>query len=1013
MFACRIIPGYDLTEVIDEGVNTVIYRGVWQQKQQSVILKVLKAYPSLDAVARLKYEYSNARGLNVANVVKVLGLETCANVMFLVFEDFGGVSLKHYLSTKGQLLLLDFMEIAIQLAQALSEVHAHHIVHKDIKPSNIIINPTSGIVKLTDFSIASLLETEIPQPINTNFIEGTLAYMSPEQTGRMNRSLDYRSDFYSLGVTFYEMLAGQLPFVSNNALELVHSHIAKQPIPIQTINPTIPLSIISIVMKLMAKNAEDRYQSSEGLKADLEFCLNQLKATGSIPDFTLGKRDISSTGKLLIPQKLYGREAEVATLLAAFERTKQGQSEIILVSGYSGIGKSSLVKEIYKPICQQGYFISGKFDQLKRDIPYASLIQAFQSLMQKLLTESSEKLQIWREKLLAALDNNGQIIIDVIPEVELIIGKQPEVQVLAATESQNRFNRVFQKFIRVFAANEHPLVIFLDDLQWSDTATLKLIQLLMSDRDSQFILLIGTYRDNEVTSSHPLIQTLSAIQECGQVIQNIFLKPLLLNHIEQLLQDMLANISNLELLAKLLFHKTSGNPFLLGEFLKTLHQEQLFIYDSIANCWSWSSESVNNIGITNLNAVELMVRNICKLPQETVNILKIAACIGALFKLNILATVTNKSITEVIKNLWLALQQGFIFPLSNEYQIPSLFAETELKNFQFDLRLEYCFAHDRIQEAAYCLISENEKKSTHLQIGRLILAATSSEDLDENIFVITNQMNLGINSDNELLEKPILAQLNLMAGCKAKKTAAYEVAAKYFNLGLHLLENDAWLNNYELALNLHIESAESEYLIGNFANSKKLCAVGISSAMTLVEKVKFYEIQIQISVATNQLIEAIEIGLEVLNSLNVNLLSTPPQVVDIEDCYNLPEMTDPKMLAAMQMMNRIAYPAYATNPQLYASLAFTMVQLSIQYGNSPLSAYGYVIYGLILCAILGEIEAGFRFGKLSIKLLDNGNANSLKPRVLYTFHGFIQIWKQNIRETIVPLYEQIQDNIQS
>ncbi len=475
------ILNYDLNEILHEGDDTVIYRATSQIDQQSAILKILKAeYPSLDAITSLKHEYKITENFNLENVVKVLRLENHDNRLALVFEDFGGQSLKQLLSTR-KLELNSFMSIAVQMAQALVSVHTHHIIHKDIKPGNIIINPETGIVKLTDFSIASQLNKETPQLLaNPQQLEGTLAYMSPEQTGRMNRTLDYRSDFYSLGVTFYEMLTGKLPFQSDDPLELIYSHIAKQPVEIEELNPEVPSAIAAIVCKLMAKNAEDRYQTAKGLLADLEICWEDLKTTGQIIEFTPGRLDVLS--QLLIPQKLYGRETQVNLLLEAFERVSQGSRELILVSGYSGIGKSSVVNEVNKPITRaKGFFISGKFDQFQRSMPYASLIQAFSGLMRQMLTENITKLEEWRGKILAAVGSNGQLIIDVIPEVELIIGKQSTLAQLSASESQNRFNRVFSEFIRVFTKKEHPLVIFLDDLQWADSATLKLMELLITD----------------------------------------------------------------------------------------------------------------------------------------------------------------------------------------------------------------------------------------------------------------------------------------------------------------------------------------------------------------------------------------------------------------------------------------------------------------------------------------------------------------------------------------------------
>lgn len=1025
------IPGYELTEVVREGANNIICRAISQPDRHPSILKILKAeYPTLEQITRLKHEYKIAQNLDVAGIVKIYRLETHQNRLALVCEDFGGQSLKQLLEGQ-KLSLISFLGIAVQLVQALVSLHQHQIIHKDIKPANIIINPATGVVKITDFSVASSLSKEMPQLSNPNALEGTLAYMSPEQTGRMNRSVDYRTDFYSLGVSFYEMLTGQLPFQTNDFLELVHCHIAKQPVPIEALNTEVPSAIASLIAKLMSKNAEDRYQSAAGILADLEYCLAQLTTNDKIANFIPGKLDRSA--QLLIPQKLYGREEEVEELLAAFERVageedaeieskirqRKSTSELMLVAGYSGIGKSCLVNEVHKPIVRQrGYFISGKFDQFKRNIPYASVIQAFQSLIGQLLTEDSASIQAWRDKLLTALGNNGQVIIDVIPEVELIIGKQPEVPQLAPTESQNRFNRVFQQFIGVFTQKEHPLVIFLDDLQWADAASLKLMQLLITDPESQYLLLIGAYRDNEVSATHPLMQTVEEIQKNGTIVNNIVVKPLKLTHVHQIIDDTLNETEKVKTqeLASLLFNKTAGNPFFLTQMLKTLEREKLLTFDFVKGCWEWNIEKTQAVGITELSVVELVTRNICQLPQNTQEILKLAACIGDRFKLDVLAITSEKSVAEVASDLWSALQQGLILPLSNNYKIPLLFGSEELQRLSFnDSRLEYRFLHDRVQQAAYSLIGEDQKKATHLKIGRLLLHNTAKDEIESNIFDIVNQLNVGINTIIQQSEKDELAGLNLIAGRKAKAANAYEPAIKYANAGIDLLSADSWQNNYNLTLALYEEATEVAYLSGDFEQMERLAVIALEQTKTLLEKVKIYEVKIFTCMAQNNPKQAVEIGLEVLNMLGLNFPESPGKAdivqameytalligeKGIDDLINLPEMTDPSKLAALRILSSISPATYTAFPELSMFVLLSQVNLSIQYGNAPLSAFAYTCYGLIMCSVAQDIELGNQWGKLALNLLSRFNTKEINARTIVTVASCITHWKNPVRDTV-------------
>ncbi|NDJ20895.1 AAA family ATPase [Nostoc sp. B(2019)] len=1020
-----IIPGYQVSEELYNGSRTLVYRAFRESDQKPVVIKLLKnPYPSFTELVQFRNQYTIAKNLNLPGIIQTYSLEPYQNSSALVMEDFGGISLKEWSGKcKDGVSLTEFFEIAIALCNTLDLLYRHRIIHKDIKPANILIHPDTKQVKLIDFSIASLLPRETQTLMSPNVLEGTLGYLSPEQTGRMNRGIDYRTDFYSLGVTFYELLLGSLPFQSNDAMELVHCHIAKQPTPLEQFK--IPKSISDIVMKLMAKNAEDRYQSALGLRYDLEICLHQLQKIGKIEDFQIAQRDVCD--RFLIPEKLYGRETEVKTLLEAFNHITNNQTELMLVAGFSGIGKTAIVNEVHKPIVRQrGYFIKGKFDQFNRNIPFSAFVQAFRDLMGQLSRESDAQLSSWKTKILAALGDNGQVIIEVIPELEQIISKQPPAPELSGTAAQNRFNLLFQKFIQIFTTKEHPLVIFLDDLQWTDSASLKLMQLLMSESESGYLLLIGAYRNNEVSNTHPLMLTLKEIGKENTNINTITLAPLSTVSLNQLVADTLNCSPEIaQPLSNLVYQKTQGNPFFSTQFLKVLYEDGLIQFDLDNGNWQCDIAEVKALALSD-DVVEFMALQLQKLPEVTQDVLKLAACIGNQFDLATLAIVSQKSETETATALWKALQEGLILPQSEIYKF---YLGRETQDIAQGLQaVMYKFLHDRVQQAAYSLIPEKQKQSTHQKIGQLLLQSTPQTEIESNIFDIVNQLNVGISNLKNSSEKDELAQLNFIAGHRAKATTAYESANKYLNLGIELLNQNAWDSHYKLILSLHDEAAELAYLTGRFEQVEQHINIIRQHTKSLLDQVKAYEILIQAYLAQNQLQEAINTALEVLQKLGIHLPKQPKKIQTLVgltttklslagkkpvDLVNLPRMSNPNQLAAMRILSSALSAAYIGHPDLLPLTVFKQVNLSVKYGNTSLSAFTYSWFGLIHCGILLDIETGYQFGQLALQLLDVFNAKEQQCKTLFMVNCFINHWHGHIRETINPLLTAYQSGLET
>lgn len=1033
------LSGYQIIDQLYTGARTLVYRAIRTSDQYPVVIKLLRnEYPNFNELIGFRNQYTIAKNLDFPTIIKPITLEVYHNSYALVMEDFGGISLSTYLKAEtdknqssNSLSLTEFLNLALQLSEILYYLYQNGVIHKDIKPANILINPETKEIKLIDFSISSLLPRETQEIQNPKVLEGTLAYISPEQTGRMNRGIDYRSDFYSLGITFYELLTRKLPFVSDNPMELVHCHIAKTPPAIiscqsSVVCEEIPQVLADIVMKLIAKNAENRYQSALGLKYDLQKCLIQLKETGKIQTFQIGTRDVCD--RFIIPEKLYGRELEVQMLLEAFDRVAGGGSELMLVAGFSGIGKTAVVNEVHKPITRQnGYFIKGKFDQFNRNIPFSAFVQAFRDLMGQLLSESDTQLQTWKTQILEALGENAQVIIEVIPELERIIGVQQPAPELSGSAAQNRFNLLFQKFIQVFTKPEHPLVMFLDDLQWSDSASLKLMQLLISDSQTGYLLLIGAYRDNEVFAAHPLMLTLDEVSKSGATINTITLQPLNQVSLNQLVSDTLNCAEILALpLTELVAQKTKGNPFFATQFLKALHQDGLITFDLKEGNWECDITPVRAAALTD-DVVELMVQQLEKLPIATQDVLKLAACIGNQFDLKTLAIVSEQTEADAADALWKALQAGLVIPQNEVYKF-YVGQERQNSNNYTTETVNYRFLHDRVQQAAYSLIPTNQKQATHLQIGQLLLSHTTESQQEEKLFDIVNHLNQGAELMTQQQERDRLIQLNLRAGQKAKLATAYTAAIEYFHTGINLLPIAGWHNQYAQTLALYENAAEVSYLDGDFEQMQQRIDQVLQHADTLLDRVKVYETRIQAAIVQKQFLQALEITVAVLEQLGVKFPQQPSQAdvgqalqttagnlnkqsKSIADLADLPVMSDPTDLAIVRLITKSLSAAYLAKPEVLPLLVCTGIDSFLKSGNSPLSAAVYSWYAVILCGIIGDIETGGQIGELTLNLLAKFPSREIQSRAAFTVYYFVKPWKTHTNEILDSLLESYQSGL--
>ncbi len=968
----------------------VLYRA--RHRNQADIPSVLvrtpiSTRPAPESLKRIEHEYSFRAELDPVWAVRPLVISQHSGRTMLALEDPGGAPLDGLI--QGPMEMAQFLRFAIGLATALSQLHKRQLIHKDVKPSNVLVDSTTGQVWLTGFGIASRLPRERQSPEPPEFIAGSLPYMAPEQTGRMNRSIDSRSDLYAFGVTLYQTLTGSLPFTASNPMEWVHCHIARQPVLPGERVKNLPGAVSAIIMKLLAKTAEERYQTAVGVESDLRRCLTQWEIQGRIDEFPLGEHD--TPDRLLIPEKLYGRAREIEKLLASFDRVVAGgRPELVLVSGYSGVGKSSVVNELHKVLVPpRGLFASGKFDQYKRDIPYATLAQALQSLIRPLLSKSEEELSKWRDALHEALDPNGLLIVDLVPELKLITGEQPPVPELPPQDAQGRFQLVFRRFIGVFARPEHPLVLFLDDLQWLDAATVDLMEDLLIRADVPHLMLIGAYRDNEVNPTHPLMRKLAAIRQAGATVQEIVLAPLALEDLRQLIADSLhCDPERATPLAQLIHDKTLGNPFFAIQFISALAEEALLTFDHSEGRWSWDLNRIHAKGYTD-NVVDLLVGKLNRLSVETQNALQQLACLGNSADFTTLQMAYQESNEEMHGQLWEAVRAGLIFRSEDSYK----------------------FLHDRVQEAAYSLIPQESRAKAHLRIGRLLVTHTLPEKREERIFEIVNQLNRGAALITSRDEREQLAELNLIAGKRAKASTAYTSALKYLIAGAALLD-DSWERRHELTFLLELHRAECEFLTGQSAAAEERLTMLSSRAVNTVELATVTCLRMDLYMILDQGDRAVAVGLDYLRHLGIEWSAHPTEEEGrreyeriwsqlgsrtIEQLIELPLMNDPASVATLDVLTKVLPPALFTDANLLSLAICRAVNLSLERGSSDGSCVAYGWLGQIAGPKFGNYKAGFQFGRLGYELVEKRGLKRFQARTYMVFGSHVVPWTKHVQ----------------
>ncbi|NOU93814.1 AAA family ATPase [Paenibacillus sp. LMG 31456] len=983
----------------------IIYRGSNPATQEVCWIKMLNTeYPSQQEVQWITAEYENSRQLHLDDMIKPLRLESYNETFHLYMEYSAGKPLSHLL-TSGQLEIKIFLRLAISCAAVLLKLHHSKNIHLNLTSHAFIVDSENLKVQITDFN--DLLHI----PADNSYVyepkmypDSRLPYMAPEQTGRMNRQVDFRTDIYSIGIVFYEMLTGRLPFLSQDVSELIHHHMAKEPAAPSDLPYNVPKPISDIVMKCLAKQPESRYQSVFELRRDLETCQERLLQAGHL-DFDNMADSYAVSDTFRISEALYGRKSELEELQEAYKRSLLGNNQMVLISGMSGIGKSYLIHEFQQSIqLENVLFISGKFEQYSRDTPFQAINEAGQQLTQYVLTRPEDEFVVWKNKLEHAVSPNGQVLVDMIPDMEKILGKQPPLPKLPPDEIHNRFLHTLLHFLEVFAVKEQPLIIFIDDLQWSDNSSLQLIQDLAALSYSPYLLFIGAYREKEITDAHPLRWTIDKLDRMPNIhVTHLHLRLLNINEIKQMLQDSLQPNSKqgLEELASLVMQKTKGNPFFTKQFLHSLYDQQLLEFNYENSQWQWNIHQLKEFGHIADNVIELMIHRIRRLPPPAQSLLMHASCIGRMFSFELLTLISSMSVEQMEAYLTTAIHEGLVVPLEK--------TESDYKT------ASYKFLHDRVHQAVYSLVSKEQKQELHYRIGKQMLQSVNSEEQSDQLFVMTNHLNLGKELLTLTREKELLIDLNIQASKKAKANTAYETALKYVTHSLQLLDKNSWICQYESSYTVYAELAELEYLCGHFEAAKRSFQRILNQARTQLEKADVYNLMIVLYTNLGMHELAMNIGLEGLRLFGITIHPKANKALIMwemaktkwnmgskkpEELFNLPPMTDLVQCAVMKLMVNLIPPTYYLNSNLYVYLMLKMFNYSLRNGNSEGSALSYSTYGVITSSIMGNLDGGVRYGEVGLRLSDANDRLPIKSKVYFGHGAFSSNIKQHIKTHI-------------